>query len=172
MPAAGRLGDTGAGHGCFPPTPIIAGSGDVSINGKPAARKGDAVLLHACPCPYKPHGIHGRSISAGSSNVSINGKPAARVGDAIGCGGSVSSGSGDVFIGDTPYKSVAQKCGEGAVANKSPFLKITPLAEPLSMKWTKSFSQDFAQSSALIQAAKQDKAFVPVCDKLKGGNNG
>ena len=49
MPSAARLGDSCAGHGCFPATPIIAGSGDVIINGKPAARKGDAVLLHACP---------------------------------------------------------------------------------------------------------------------------
>lgn len=40
MPKAARLGDTAGGHGCFPPTVIIAGSSDVSINGKPAARKG------------------------------------------------------------------------------------------------------------------------------------
>ena len=112
MPKAARLGDSCAGHGCFPATPIVAGSGDVSVNGMPAARQGDTVLLHACPCPHMPHGIHGRSISAGSSNVSINGKPASRVGDAIGCGGSVAAGSGDVFIGDTPYKSPTHKCGE------------------------------------------------------------
>ena len=62
MPKAARLGDSCAGHGCMPPTPIMAGSGDVSINGMPAARQGDMVLLHACPCPYMPHGIHGRSI--------------------------------------------------------------------------------------------------------------
>nr|WP_045394430.1 PAAR domain-containing protein [Vibrio rotiferianus] len=137
MPSAARLGDSGGGHGCFPATPIIAGSGDVSINGKPAARKGDAVLLHACPCPYKPHGVHGRSISAGSSNVSINGKPAARVGDAIDCGGSVASGSGNVFIGDTPYQSPTHECGEGASREKIPFLRILPMATPKPAFWAK-----------------------------------
>lgn len=137
MPSAARLGDSGGGHGCFPATPIIAGSGDVSINGKPAARKGDAVLLHACPCPYKPHGVHGRSISSGSSNVSINGKPAARVGDAIDCGGSVASGSGNVFIGDTPYQSPTHECGEGASGEKIPFLRILPMAIPKPAFWAK-----------------------------------
>ena len=137
MPSAARLGDSGGGHGCFPATPIIAGSGDVSINGKPAARKGDAVLLHACPCPKMPHGIHGRSLSAGSSNVSINGKPAARAGDAIDCGGSVASGSGDVFIGDTPYQSPTHECGEAASGEKIPFLRILPMATPKPAFWAK-----------------------------------
>lgn len=136
MPKAARLADSCAGHGCFPATPIIAGSGDVSINGKPAARKGDAVLLHACPCPNMPHGIHARSISAGSSNVSINGKPAARVGDAIGCGGSVAAGSGDVLIGDTPYQSPSHECGKAGVLANSPFLKISPMAEPTEAVWS------------------------------------
>lgn len=168
MPAAARLGDNCSGHGCFPATPIVAGSSDVFINGKPAARQGDTVLLHACPCPYTVHGVHGRSISAGSSTVSINGKPASRVGDAIGCGGSVAAGSGNVFIGDTPYSSPVEKCAEGAVANKSPFLKITPFAEPLDFGWTKPFEQNAAQLKAIVSAVKQDKAFVPLCDKLKG----
>lgn len=137
MPSAGRLGDSAAGHGCFPATPIISGSPDVSINGKPAARKGDPVLLHACPCPKMPHGIHGRSISAGSSNVSINGKPASRVGDAIGCGGQVAAGSGDVFIGDTPYQSPSHDCGEGAAKSNAPFLRILPLVNPVETLWSK-----------------------------------
>ncbi|GHY09153.1 putative PAAR repeat-containing protein [Vibrio cholerae] len=42
MPGAARLGDIGSEHDCFPPTPIIAGSGDVFIDGKPAVRQGDA----------------------------------------------------------------------------------------------------------------------------------
>ncbi|OOF08741.1 phospholipase [Salinivibrio sp. MA427] len=137
MPSAGRLGDSAAGHGCFPATPIISGSPDVSINGKPAARKGDPVLLHACPCPKMPHGIHGRSISAGSSNVSINGKPASRVGDAIGCGGQVAAGSGDVFIGETPYQSPSHDCGEGAAKSNAPFLRILPLVNPVEALWSK-----------------------------------
>ncbi|WP_425357190.1 PAAR domain-containing protein [Vibrio tritonius] len=158
MPKAARLGDTAGGHGCFPPTVIIAGSSDVSINGKPAARKGDAALLHACPCPYVVHGVHGRTINAGSSTVSINGKPAARVGDAFDCGGSVASGSGDVLIGDTPYSSTTQSCGEGAAQEQSTSLKILPLANAISAMWNspvfseqalKSFIQEQVTSAAL-----------------------
>ncbi|EGU56861.1 PAAR repeat-containing protein [Vibrio nigripulchritudo ATCC 27043] len=168
MPAAARLGDSCAGHGCFPATPIIAGSGDVFINGKPAARQGDTVLLHACPCPKMPHGIHGRSISAGSSTVSINGKPASRVGDAIGCGGSVAAGSGDVFIGDTPYSSPAHKCAEGAAASKSPFLKITPLAEPLGSGWASSiFTPEFYKSALQKMAVQADIALLNKAMELQ-----
>lgn len=136
MPKAARIGDSCAGHGCFPATPITAGSGDVSINGIPAARKGDSVLFHACPCPKMPHGIHGRSISAGSANVSINGKAAARYGDAVGCGGSVAAGSGDVLIGDTPYQSTEHPCGEAAAKDNAPFIKLLPLAALPVMQWT------------------------------------
>lgn len=135
MPKAARLGDSAAGHGCMPATPIMAGSGDVSINGKPAARKGDTVLLHMCPCPKMPHGIHGRSISAGSSTVSINGQPAARVGDAIDCGGKVATGSGDVLIGDSPYQSPSQACGESAVTNHAPLLALAPMPALKPIEW-------------------------------------
>ncbi|CAB5694558.1 PAAR domain-containing protein [Aeromonas dhakensis] len=130
MPSAARLGDNCAGHGCFPATPIIAGSGDVIINGKPAARKGDDVLLHACPCPNMPHGIHSRAISGGSSNVFINGKAAARVGDAIGCGGSVAAGSGNVIIGDSPYQSPAKSCAEQTAKKRLPLLALSPMLVP------------------------------------------
>ncbi|MGF1910111.1 PAAR domain-containing protein [Vibrio kasasachensis] len=51
MPKAARIGDIASAHGCFPPTPIIAGSGDVFINGIAAARLGDATAPHGCPCP-------------------------------------------------------------------------------------------------------------------------
>jgi uncharacterized Zn-binding protein involved in type VI secretion len=92
---AARFGDLGSNHGAWHPSPIIAGSGDVFINGMPAARQGDALAPHVQP--NSPP--HGRSIAAGASKVFINGKPAARVGDAIDCGGSVALGSGNVFIG-------------------------------------------------------------------------
>lgn len=135
MPGAARLGDSCAGHGCFPATPVIAGSGDVIINGKPAARKGDAVLLHACPCPNMPHGVHSRAISAGSGTVIINGKLAARIGDAIGCGGSVAAGSGDVIIGDTPYLSPVKSCAEQSAKSRAPLLALTPMLLPAMMEW-------------------------------------
>ncbi|MBA5603063.1 PAAR domain-containing protein [Pectobacterium aroidearum] len=135
MPGAARLGDSCAGHGCFPATPIIEGSGDVIINGKPAARKSDAVLLHACPCPNMPHGVHNRAISAGSGTVIINGKLAARIGDAIGCGGSVAAGSGNVIIGDSPYQSPVKPCAEQSAKSRAPLLALTPMLLPTLMEW-------------------------------------
>jgi uncharacterized Zn-binding protein involved in type VI secretion len=99
MPASTRKGDIGSGHGChFPPTPSVAGSPDVFVNGIPAVRVDDAYAPHGCPaCPA---GAHGRALAAGSPTVEINGRPAGRIGDAINCGGSVSVGSGDVFFDD------------------------------------------------------------------------
>lgn len=66
MPAA-RVGDTTAGHGCFPPTTIQAGSSTVFINGIPAARVGDPIVPHACPLTVP----HGGTIASGSGNVNI-----------------------------------------------------------------------------------------------------
>lgn len=94
---AARKGDMGSNHGAWHPSPIISGSSDVTINGIPAARKGDSLAPHVKP----KSSPHGRAIAGGSSTVLINGKPAARVGDAIDCGGKVIVGSGDVTIGDT-----------------------------------------------------------------------
>ncbi|POD98856.1 type VI secretion system PAAR protein [Pectobacterium odoriferum] len=127
MPGAARLNDIGSGHDCFPETPITEGSPDVIINGQPAARKGDAVLLHDCPCPDAPHGPHSRKITEGSSTVIINGKPAARIGDSINCGGVIISGSDNVIIGDTPYQSPVQDCAKQAVLSHAPLLALTPM---------------------------------------------
>jgi uncharacterized Zn-binding protein involved in type VI secretion len=98
---AARVGDIASNHGPWPPTPITGGSPDTFINGIPAARQGDPVLMHAIP----NHPPHGRSLSEGTPSVLINGKPAARVSDAISCGGKVSNGSPNVFIGDNPQLS-------------------------------------------------------------------
>ena len=95
---AARLGDIGSEHIPFPPTPIVSGSSNVHTNSRPAARLGDSLIPHAAPSSP----LHGRSIAAGASTVFINSKPAARVGDSINCGGNVSTGSGNVFIGDSP----------------------------------------------------------------------
>lgn len=97
QPAA-RLGDLGSPHGSYPPTPILGGSPDVFINGRPAARQGDPLVAHAAP--KRPP--HPRQIAEGASSVLINGRPAARVSDAIDCGGKLSSGSTTVLIGDRP----------------------------------------------------------------------
>lgn len=90
------LGDLGSDHEGFPPTPVIAGSPDVLIDGKPVARVGDPLAPHSKP----KHPPHPRTITGGSSTVLINGKPAAVTGGAISCGG-VTIGSGSVVIGDT-----------------------------------------------------------------------
>lgn len=90
---AGRKGDIDTGHPGAGPTPVITASGDVLINGKGAARKGDKL---------KKHHKGTRVIISGSGSVLINGKPAVRVGDAINCGGVMIQGSGNVLIGDSP----------------------------------------------------------------------
>ncbi|MCC5809366.1 MAG: type VI secretion system PAAR protein [Ectothiorhodospiraceae bacterium] len=95
---AARLTDMGDKHDGFPATPIMEGSPAVLINGRPAARQGDALVPHTKP--KKPS--HPRNIAEGSASVFINGKPAARLGDAISCGGVIIGGSGNVFIGDRP----------------------------------------------------------------------
>lgn len=90
------LGDLGSDHEGFPPTPVVAGSPDVLIDGKPVARVGDPLAPHSKP----KHPPHPRAIAAGSATVLINGIPAAVTGSAISCGG-VTIGSGSVVIGDT-----------------------------------------------------------------------
>ncbi len=69
--------------------PVAAGSGNVTIGGLPAARKGDPL---ACIGPPD-------TIKAGSSSVTINGKPAARLGDATAHGGKLVAGNPTVLIG-------------------------------------------------------------------------
>ena len=71
------------------PGVITKGSGDVSIGGMPAARKGDAT-------------DGGTAIEQGSPNVFINGKPAVTVGDKTGCGGITVGGASNVFINGKP----------------------------------------------------------------------
>ena len=95
MPAVARIGDIGAGHGCFPDSPATSGNTSVEINGIPVVCVGDSFATHGCPtCPP-----HGRALAAGSGSVFIGGKPVGRVGDPIDCGGTVSTGSEDVDIG-------------------------------------------------------------------------
>lgn len=70
--AARAVLDKGAHSG-----PITAGSPDVMIGGKAAARQGDPVNCSNHPGPA--------SIIEGSKTVFINGKPAARMGDKTSC---------------------------------------------------------------------------------------
>lgn len=105
MPAAARAQGTdsvfsltGAGYKCMVPTNTKtgdAGSPTVSINGKPAVRKGDKVGPHsAAGCSPDTS-----SLSTGSSTVKIDGQPAGRIGDQYGGDNFIISGSHNVFIG-------------------------------------------------------------------------
>lgn len=96
MPAAARVGDPGIPH-CS--SYVIAnGSGDVFVNGRPAARLGDLSTPH-----LRPAGLfcvtHVAPIIKGSNSVFINGRPAARQGDPLGGCTSIALGSTDVNIG-------------------------------------------------------------------------
>ncbi|EBA00404.1 hypothetical protein MELB17_04772 [Marinobacter sp. ELB17] len=125
------LGDLGSDHSGFPPTPVIAGSTNVLIDGKPVARLGDPLAPHSKP----KHPPHPRAIAAGSSTVVINGIPAGVTGSAISCGGVV-IGSGSVVIGDahTPAAfsgvspMVALARSSAAVAKTAPIREkaVTP----------------------------------------------
>jgi len=92
---AAKVGNIGTDHEGFHPTPIIAGSPDVFIDGIPAARVGDPLAPHDKP----NHPPHPRKIASGSSTVFVNGKPLAITGGAVDCGG-VIIGSGTVIVGD------------------------------------------------------------------------
>lgn len=72
---------------------IVSGSGNVHVNGKPAAR------AHLDKADCSEHGSVPQILAQGSSTVHINGQPAARVGDHTVCDAKISSGSGNVFIG-------------------------------------------------------------------------
>ena len=111
---AARLGDIGSGHGCFTPSPAIAGSGDTFINGRPAVRQGDSYLPHGCgSCPPHP-----RKLASGAPTVYVNNKQAGRVGDPIDCGGADATGSPNVFIG-----------ASAPIATRKPFQEECPYAK-------------------------------------------
>lgn len=93
---------TGAGIGqligslsfaCSETGQIRSGSGNVYINGKPAAR----AHLDNAECSDHP-GIP-KILAQGSDSVYINGQPAARVGDRTVCDAKISAGSPNVYIG-------------------------------------------------------------------------
>src|SRR6266571_7593114 len=106
MPGAARLGDKAQvdsdAHGCpgcphAAEGPVVTGSPDVTIDGKPAARRDD-LGIHAACC-----GPNNFQIAAGSPTVYVNGKPLARMQDKTNhCGGSgpLFEGSPDVLIDD------------------------------------------------------------------------
>lgn len=99
---AATIGDIGTDHDGFPPTPIITGSQDISIDYKPAARVEDSLDSHAKPRSSP----HARTITTGSSTVFFNGKAAAITGSEVSCGGVIIGGS-SVIIGDMTSSATA-----------------------------------------------------------------
>ncbi len=95
MPGAVRLGDVCTGHDTFSPRPNVEGSPNVFVNGKPSHRKGDAWDSHCNSVPV----CHGSTAGKGSSTVFVNGKPKCRIDDPVACGGTMATGSGNVFVG-------------------------------------------------------------------------
>lgn len=104
MPEAARLNDAvecqADAHGCpgcphVTRGPIMTGSSDVFVDGKPAARVSDTGMHAACCGPNT------FEIAMGSGTVFINGRKAARKGDMTEhCGGigKIEAGSPDVII--------------------------------------------------------------------------
>lgn len=134
------LGDLGSDHEGFPPTPVIAGSPDVMVDGRPAARVGDPLAPHSKP----KHSPHPRTITGGSATVMINGKPAAVTGGAISCGG-VTVGSGSVVIGDT--HTLASFSGVSPITPKAAISSATA-GEPVQATPEKLNSKGQAESLA------------------------
>lgn len=99
MPNAARLGDICTGHECWPSRPNVEGSPNVFINSIPLHRQGDGWSVHCCTHPEVPHGCHGSVLASGSSTVFANGRQAGRIGDPVACGGVITTGSANVFIG-------------------------------------------------------------------------
>ena len=94
MPAVARVGDPGVVH-CSGYN-IAAGSPDVFINNRAAARVGDPSTAHQVP-GGKRCGTHSSTIASGSRDVFINGRAMARVGDPLAACTRIAAGSIDVF---------------------------------------------------------------------------
>jgi uncharacterized Zn-binding protein involved in type VI secretion len=90
--AGGKLGDLE--HGAT--GKIAEGSLNVRTNQLFAAHVGDRVTCDSS------------TIKEGSRVVSINQKPASRVGDGTKCGGTISEGSDNVFMGGPPSESTGK----------------------------------------------------------------
>ena len=87
MPGATRQGTDSAGG------TLIQGSSDVTVNGQPSVRLGDAVQGHG----KSPHSSP--TMAEGSSSVLVNGIPMCHQGHTATCG-HPATGSSDVIVGD------------------------------------------------------------------------
>lgn len=98
MPSAAVVGTTTQPHDCWSDGVLTAGSGTVTIGGKPACTVGDPGTPHSWTCPGS-NSPHDTTIMNGSSSVMIDGKPVARTGDYMSCGAKIGAGDSSVIIG-------------------------------------------------------------------------
>lgn len=81
------------GHDCHPPQKILAGSMNVLIEKKPAARTGDAIQPHCCG-----NSCHPTFCAMGSPTVLVNGRPLQRVTSVASCGSVIMTGAMTVLV--------------------------------------------------------------------------
>lgn len=122
--AATRKGDWGSGHGSWPPRQSIQGSPDVFINGIAAHRQGDEWATHCNP----QHLCHKGYLASGSPIVYTNGKQQGRVGDPVNCGSFVTTGSPNVFIGDSTPPATSSMATSQNISTE----ETTPDGTPIS----------------------------------------
>lgn len=84
-----RLGDVDTGHDTSPPRSNVQGSENVFVNN---------LSIHRITDEWGPHD-HTSTLGNGSSSVFANNLNVGRVGDPVACGGSVATGSPNVFAG-------------------------------------------------------------------------
>jgi uncharacterized Zn-binding protein involved in type VI secretion len=95
IPAA-CIGDSTTGHPPgFKPIPIMEGSSDVFVGGKPVA------CISKITGPVHNFGpvIHPGMLAKGSSTVFANGISICRIGDTLTCSDIIAKGSSEVFVG-------------------------------------------------------------------------
>lgn len=99
MPAISRLGDMSTGHGCFPPTALVATPvSKTFFNGILSSVVNSACQHATHVCGVVVHAGDTRAPSSGASKTFIEGNPAARIGDNIACGDAIAEGSPNTFI--------------------------------------------------------------------------
>lgn len=104
MSGIARVGDMSSGHDFCPGVPIVSGSSNVFVDGKPVACVGDTCSPHYHYISEEnQHPLHTPVIITGSNNVFVNGRPVAKIGSIVSCSpfgeGMVVEGSSTVFVG-------------------------------------------------------------------------
>jgi uncharacterized Zn-binding protein involved in type VI secretion len=164
MPQVARLADkaqtSADAHGCpacpHPAIgPIVQGSTDVFVNGRPAARKGDKGV-HAVCC-----GPNTFTIAKGSPDVYVNGQPLARMNDKTQhCGGTgpITEGSPDVYANEGSGAAALGKFARivwQIVQGQTKTVKVAQrqAGSDTQFQWAKDISSPAAQTGPAQQAS-------------------